>query len=220
MSVYGKKLHIRKNGSIQNINLYTTADETQNSYIRLRDGSTVLYAAIGSTSNANASWLRVRKSGTVYAVLTQSIDIYGITGTITGSYLNKTINCEDCDCDCMSPDQCNCMSDCTTNIADYRYQIKLTFTGVTKFPIQYTSKSGAVVQIAKSQVSGSGTTYTYTSGYVDENNSSVNESFDISKINSLFPSSGVSGWSTITSINVGSSNAGQYGTETVNCGKH
>lgn len=80
MSKYSKKLHIRKSGSVQDINLYTaTSDISSGQYIRLRDGSTLLYAALGSTTDSLASSLRVRKSGTVYAVLKESYP----TGSVT-----------------------------------------------------------------------------------------------------------------------------------------
>lgn len=70
MSQYSKKLHVRKSGSVQNINLYTTtSDISSGQYLQLRDGSTLLYAALGSTTDSSASSLRVRKSGTIYAVL-------------------------------------------------------------------------------------------------------------------------------------------------------
>lgn len=73
MSQYSKKLHVRKSGSVQDINLYTaTSDISSGQYLRLRDGSTLLYAALGSTTDSSASSLRVRKSGTIYAVLKES----------------------------------------------------------------------------------------------------------------------------------------------------
>lgn len=81
MSEYSKKLHIRKSGSVQDINLYTaTSDIVSGQYIRLRDGSTLLYAALGSTTDSLASSLRVRKGGTVYGVLKKS---YYPTGSTT-----------------------------------------------------------------------------------------------------------------------------------------
>lgn len=82
MSQYSKKLHVRKSGSVQDINLYTTtSDISSGQYLRLRDGSTLLYAALGSTTDSSASSLRVRKSGTIYAVLKESYP----TGSVTYS---------------------------------------------------------------------------------------------------------------------------------------
>lgn len=51
MGEYSKKLHIRKSVSVQDINLYTaTSDIVSGQYIQLRDGSTLLYAALGNTT--------------------------------------------------------------------------------------------------------------------------------------------------------------------------
>lgn len=82
MSEYSKKLHIRKSGSVQDINLYTTtSDISSGQYFRLRDGSTLLYAALGSTTDPSASSLRVRKSGTIYAALKESYPTGSVTYT-------------------------------------------------------------------------------------------------------------------------------------------
>lgn len=81
MGEYSKKLHIRKSGSVQDISLYTaTSDIVSGQYIRLRDGSTLLYAALGNTTNPLVSSLRIRKGGTVYGVLKKS---YYPTGSTT-----------------------------------------------------------------------------------------------------------------------------------------
>lgn len=80
MSEYSKKLHIRKSDSVQDISLYTaTSDIVSGQYIRLRDGSTLLYAALGSTTDSLASSLRIRKGDTVYAVLKSGYP----TGSVT-----------------------------------------------------------------------------------------------------------------------------------------
>ena len=71
MGEYSKKLHIRKNGTIEDITLYTNSDISDNT-IKVRDGGTICYAPIGAADNSNASSLRVRKSGTIYAVLKES----------------------------------------------------------------------------------------------------------------------------------------------------
>lgn len=82
MSEYSKRLHIRKDGTVQDINLYTTtSDISSGQYLRLRDGSTLLYAALGSTTDSSASSLRVRKSGTIYAVLKESYPTGSVTYT-------------------------------------------------------------------------------------------------------------------------------------------
>lgn len=82
MSQYSKKLHVRKSGSVQDINLYTTtSDISSGQYLRLRDGSTLLYAALGSTTDSSASSLRVRKSGTIYAVLKENYPTGSVTYT-------------------------------------------------------------------------------------------------------------------------------------------
>ena len=65
MSLYSKKLHIRKNGTVTDINLYTTEDEVGTPHLTLRDGSTFLYAKIDSGSGTD---LRVRKNNTIYYV--------------------------------------------------------------------------------------------------------------------------------------------------------
>lgn len=80
MSEYSKKLHIRKNGTIEDITLYTNSDISDNT-IKVRDGGTICYAPIGAADNSNASSLRVRKSGTIYAVLKESYPTGSVTYT-------------------------------------------------------------------------------------------------------------------------------------------
>ena len=69
MGIYHKKLHIRKNEIVISHNLYTGLDEVGANALHLRDGGRVVYAALGGVGDANASPLRVRKNGIVYAVL-------------------------------------------------------------------------------------------------------------------------------------------------------
>lgn len=69
MSEYSKKLHIRKNGTIEDIVLYTDTSGLSGGALALRDGSNIVYAALGSTTDSAASRLRVRKSGIIYAAL-------------------------------------------------------------------------------------------------------------------------------------------------------
>ena len=123
-------------------------------------------------------------------------DVYSITGTVYGNNFGE--ECQNCwdmshDCQCESYD-------------DYQYKIKLTFSGVTRFPIKYVSKSGATVSLEKTAVTGSGNTYTYESKYIDDGGNAQNESFNsttaINTVKSLYPASGVNGYSTISSINI------------------
>ena len=72
MSEYSKKLHIRKDGTVDDIVLYTDTSEFSGGALALRDGSNIIYAALGSTTDSEASRLRVRKNGTAYAVLKTS----------------------------------------------------------------------------------------------------------------------------------------------------
>ena len=69
MGIYHKKLHIRKNNAIIDINLYTNLAEAGGNALHLRDGNNLIYAALGGVNNTSASPLRVRKGGTVHAVL-------------------------------------------------------------------------------------------------------------------------------------------------------
>ena len=69
MGIYHKKLYIRRGGAVIGHNLYTSLSEAGGNALCLRDGGNVLYAALGSTGDANASPLRVRKGSAVYAVL-------------------------------------------------------------------------------------------------------------------------------------------------------
>lgn len=123
-------------------------------------------------------------------------DVYSITGTVYGNDFGG--QCKDCwdmshDCQCESYN-------------DYQYKIKLTFSGVTRFPIKYVSKSGATVSLEKTAVTGSRNTYTYESKYIDDGGNAQDESFNsttaINTVKSLYPASGVNGYSTISSINI------------------
>ena len=142
------------------------------------------------------------------AVAWQAMDSYKITGTVFGSGNRTTIS--ECFEDCSPGQSENCNCDCDHDETDYTYKIQLTFAGVHRFPIKYVSKSGATVTINQSQVSGSGTTFTYTSnylqnGYTDE---SYNANEGINTVKSLYPSSGVSGYSSIASIGIGTKDEG------------
>lgn len=128
--------------------------------------------------------------------------VYSITGTVYGNDFGG--QCKDCydmshDCDCEA-------------YIDYQYKIKLTFSGVTNFPIKYVSKSGATVSLEKTAVTGSGNTYTYESEYIDDGGDAQSESFNsttaINTVKSLYPASGVDGYSTISSININTEDLG------------
>lgn len=80
MGEYSKKLHIRKNGTIEDITLYTNSDISDNT-IKVRDGDTICYVPIGATNDSNASSLRVRKNGTIYSVLKESYPTGSVTYT-------------------------------------------------------------------------------------------------------------------------------------------
>lgn len=84
MAEYSKKLHIRKSGTVTDIKLYTTTSEVGTNYLSFRDGSTTVYAKLGATSDSNASALRVRKSGTTYAVLTQASLSTSVSSKLAG----------------------------------------------------------------------------------------------------------------------------------------
>ncbi|MGN8831181.1 hypothetical protein ACTQV0_12805 [Selenomonas montiformis] len=148
-------------------------------------------------------------------VVWQAMDSYVITGKLIGK---GTRHSWDCNCetnDCHSEQNCNC--NCSNSGDDYEYSLQLTFSGVSRFPIKYVSKSGATVSIEKSAVSGSGSTYTYTSGTFNVNQPSMtgkncSESFDmnsgIEELKSIYPASGLSSYSSIASINITAQNNG------------
>lgn len=147
-------------------------------------------------------------------VVWQAMDSYVITGKLIGEGVRHSW---DCDCetdDCHSEQNCDC--NCSNSEDDYKYSLQLTFSGVSRFPIKYVSKSGATVSIEKSAVSGSGSTYTYTSGTFNVNQPSMtgncSESFDmdsgIEELKSIYPASGLSSYSSIASINITAQNNG------------
>lgn len=145
-------------------------------------------------------------------VVWQRLETYGITCTITGQGYETITDCN-CsgggNCNCGQSDNCDCSRDCncesTTN--RYDYTLAMTFTGVRKFPIKYVSKSGAAVTIEQSAVKGSGTTYTYsrTIGTSDASFSNANA---LEAVKSVYPASGISGYSQIGSITVSYKNNG------------
>ena len=69
MALYGKKLHIRKNGVVTDINLWTESGEAGTPALHIRDGVNLVHARLGEVTDGLASDLRVRKDNVVYAVL-------------------------------------------------------------------------------------------------------------------------------------------------------
>lgn len=69
MALYGKKLHIRKDGAVTDINLWTEKSEVGSPTLAIRHDGKVVYAKLGEVTDTQASALRVRKDGIVYAAL-------------------------------------------------------------------------------------------------------------------------------------------------------
>ena len=69
MALYEKKLHIRKNGVVADINLWTESGEAGTPALHIRDGVNLVHARLGEVTDGLASDLRVRKDNVVYAVL-------------------------------------------------------------------------------------------------------------------------------------------------------
>lgn len=72
MAILSKKLHILKTGGTEKAcDIYTTTKEVGGSpYLALEVNGTKGYVKLGSTTDANATNLRVEKNGTTYAALT------------------------------------------------------------------------------------------------------------------------------------------------------
>lgn len=93
MGTLTKKLHILKSGGTEETcNIYTTPEEVGGSpYLALEVDGQKGYVKLGSTTDANATHLRVEKSGTTYAawkqaetpVPTGSVRLYRGTKTFT-----------------------------------------------------------------------------------------------------------------------------------------
>lgn len=83
MGTLTKKLHILKSGGTEETcNIYTTPEEVGGSpYLALEVDGTKGYVKLGSTTDANATHLRVEKNGTTYAAWKQAV-----TPVPTGSY--------------------------------------------------------------------------------------------------------------------------------------
>lgn len=74
MGTLTKKLHILKSGGTEETcNIYTTPEEVGGSpYLALEVDGTKGYVKLGSTTDANATHLRVKKNGTTYAAWKQA----------------------------------------------------------------------------------------------------------------------------------------------------
>ena len=73
MGTLTKKLHILKGGTEETCNIYTTPEEVGGSpYLALEVDGTKGYVKLGSTTDANATHLRVKKNGTTYAAWKQA----------------------------------------------------------------------------------------------------------------------------------------------------
>lgn len=91
MPTLTKKLHILKTGGAEETcNIYTTPEEIGGSpYLALKVDGQKRYVKLGSTTDANATHLRVKKGGTTYAV--QKAAVTYVNVTITQS-ANQTIH--------------------------------------------------------------------------------------------------------------------------------
>lgn len=74
MTTFTKKLHILKaGGTEETCNIYTTLEEVGGSpYLALKVDGTKGYVKLGSTTDDNATHLRVEKNGTTYAAWKQA----------------------------------------------------------------------------------------------------------------------------------------------------
>lgn len=74
MGTFTKKLHILKTGGTEETcNIYTTPEEVGGSpYLALEVDGQKGYVKLGSTTDANATHLRVKKNGTTYAAWKQA----------------------------------------------------------------------------------------------------------------------------------------------------
>lgn len=84
MSTLTKKLHILKTGETEETcNIYTTPEEVGGSpYLALEVDGQKGYIKLGSTTDTNATHLKVKKNGTTYAAWKSAI-VYVPTGTVS-----------------------------------------------------------------------------------------------------------------------------------------
>lgn len=94
MGTLTKKLHILKTGETEETcNIYTTPEEVGGSpYLALEVDGTKGYVKLGSTTDANATHLRVEKNGTTYAAWKQvTVDVPTGSITIDSNAVNFTV---------------------------------------------------------------------------------------------------------------------------------
>lgn len=91
MGTFTKKLHILKTGGTEETcNIYTTPEEVGGSpYLALEVDGQKGYVKLGSTTDANATHLRVKKNGTTYAAWKQA-QVAVPTGSMQLTY--NTVN--------------------------------------------------------------------------------------------------------------------------------
>ncbi len=92
MGTLTKKLHILKSGGTEETcNIYTTPGEVGGSpYLALEVDGTKGYVKLGSTTDANATHLRVERNGTTYAAWKKGRSLMYPTGSILLTY--DTVN--------------------------------------------------------------------------------------------------------------------------------
>lgn len=91
MGALTKKLHILKTGGTEETcNIYTTAEEVGGSpYLALEVDGAKGYVKLGSTTDANATHLRVEKDGVIYAAWKEAVTYVNVTITQSA---NQTIH--------------------------------------------------------------------------------------------------------------------------------
>ena len=91
MGTLTKKLHILKSGGTEEAcNIYTTAEEVGGSpYLALEVDGAKGYVKLGSTTDANATHLRVEKDGVIYAAWKEAVTYVNVTITQSA---NQTIH--------------------------------------------------------------------------------------------------------------------------------
>lgn len=79
MAIFSKKLRIKNtSGSTQVVNIYSTTGESGSNYMRTTVDGQAGYVTLGSTSDANRTNGRVKKTnGVTYAILVSSVPAYG-----------------------------------------------------------------------------------------------------------------------------------------------
>lgn len=87
MAQLNKTLHIKKGGTEHTAKLYTTTAETGGTYGFLKVDGQQVYYALGSSSDGRATYGRVKKSGTGYAILNSGrIPYHRDNYTTAGTY--------------------------------------------------------------------------------------------------------------------------------------